>query len=103
MLLLGEDAHRLYVLKPAGVPVFPPHGHPAGDCVLRRLSEALPGRAEDWPVGFEGGIAHRLDTATSGLLLVARTPADLARLRTEFAEGSLRKFYWAHTSALVGF
>lgn len=93
-LLLGEDAHRLYLWKPPGIPVFPPHADPAGDCLLARLLARLPARLSGWPAGFEGGIAHRLDTATSGLVLAARVPADLPAVRAAFAEQRLRKVYW---------
>lgn len=80
--------------KPAGVPVFPPHADPAGDCVLARLIAADPERgAREWPPGFEGGIAHRLDTDTSGALLVADDVAELAVIRAAFASGNLRKRY----------
>lgn len=80
--------------KPSGVPVFPPHADPAGDCVLARLLAAEPGRgAGPWPAGFEGGIAHRLDTDTSGAVLVADDPAELARIRAAFVSGALRKSY----------
>ena len=80
--------------KPAGVPVFPPHADPGGDCVLARLIAASPQRAfQAWPTGFEGGIAHRLDTDTSGALLVADDVAELAALRLAFASGVLRKRY----------
>ena len=63
--------------KPAGVTVFPPHADPAGDCVLHRLLQADPWRNEPvWPEGFAGGIAHRLDTWTSGALWIADDPAE---------------------------
>jgi 23S rRNA pseudouridine1911/1915/1917 synthase len=99
MLTLGEDAARLYLWKPAGVPVFPPHADPAGDCLLARLLAAHPERAEGWPPGFAGGIAHRLDTATSGLVIAARTPGDLGRLRAEFSAQALDKEYLFATHA----
>jgi 23S rRNA pseudouridine1911/1915/1917 synthase len=99
MLVLGEDAARLYLWKPPGIPVFPPHADPAGDCLLRRLLVAMPERVEGWPAGFEGGIAHRLDTMTSGLVVAARTPADLAALRAAFASGALRKLYLFRSDA----
>lgn len=99
-VVLGEDAARVYLYKPAGLPVFPPHADPAGDCLLARWL-AAGGGAEGWPAGFEGGIAHRLDTATSGLVVAARTPADLVRLREEFSSGKLRKIYSFHTSGVV--
>ncbi|MDP2315595.1 MAG: RNA pseudouridine synthase [Pseudomonadota bacterium] len=103
MLVLGEDADRLYLWKPAGIPVFPPHADPAGDCVLARLLAARPDRAEGWPKGFEGGIAHRLDTATSGLVVAARTPEGLAPLRADFASGALGKFYLFRSDAPAPF
>lgn len=80
--------------KPAGTPVFPPHDDPLGDCVLAALLAAEPARASlPWPPGFEGGIVHRLDTPTSGALLVADDPEELARLRAAFAAGALAKRY----------
>jgi len=92
-LVIALEATRIWLYKPGGTPVFPPHADPNGDCVLRRLLAHWPERAEGWPAGFEGGIAHRLDTATSGLLLVARAPADLPPLRELFRSGALRKHY----------
>ncbi len=93
MPVLSADADRLYLFKPAGIPVFPPHADASGDCLLARLLAAAPGQAGAWPAGFEGGIAHRLDTATSGLVLAARSPEALARLRAEFSARTLRKHY----------
>ena len=82
------------VCKPAGLPVFPPHADPGGDCVLARLLAEDPRRARPaWPEGFPGGVAHRLDTSTSGALLVADDPAELAAIRAAFASGTLRKTY----------
>lgn len=92
-MFLGEDAARLYLWKPSGLPVFPPHADPSGDCLLARLVTERPERATGFPAGFEGGIAHRLDNATSGLVLAARTVEALATLRAEFAERRLRKHY----------
>ena len=80
--------------KPAGVPVFPPHADPDGDCVLKRLLAEEPVRAAlAWPEGFEGGIAHRLDTSTSGALAVADDPEELERLRALFRGRELVKTY----------
>lgn len=90
--VLGEGEGWVALAKPAGVPVFPPHAEPEGDCVLARGAAVL-SMDLAWPSGFEGGIAHRLDTATSGQILAARSLADLGRLRALFAEGGLRKAY----------
>jgi len=47
----------------------------------------------EWPVGFEGGIAHRLDISTSGALLVADSVEELRWLRELFAAKRLSKTY----------
>lgn len=90
------------MLKPAGIPVFPPHADPDGDCVLRRLLIAEPQRDQlGFPEAFAGGIAHRLDTSTSGALLVADSPAELAEIRTAFTEKTLTKTYRLRTGRTV--
>lgn len=87
------------VNKPPGVPCFPPHGDPGGDCVLRRLLDAEPSRAaHPWPDGFAGGIAHRLDVSTSGALCVADDPEELRTLREAFASKALTKTYRFRTT-----
>lgn len=99
MRILGEDDARIFLWKPAGIPVFPPHADPRGDCVLARWCALDPSRAEAWPEGYAGGIAHRLDTATSGLLVAARTLADLGLLRRQFEDRALRKHYLFRSAA----
>ena len=93
-LVVAREPAWLALSKPAGLPVFPPHDDPGGDCVLARLLREEPAQDRpDWPAGFEGGIAHRLDTATSGLLLAAASPEALATLRARFASHQLVKRY----------
>ena len=86
---LGEGERWVAWNKPAGIPVFPPHAEPDGDCLLR-LSGLDP---VGWDPKFAGGLAHRLDTPTSGQVLSAKTMADLDWLRASFAAGRLRKVY----------
>ncbi len=89
----SDAARCTFLWKPAGLPVFAPHGEPDGPSLLSWW-QAQPGFPPDpFPPGFEGGIAHRLDTATSGLVLVARTPEALVHLRAQFSRSELRKFY----------
>jgi 23S rRNA-/tRNA-specific pseudouridylate synthase len=88
-------------VKPAGLPVFPPHSDPKGDCVLHRLQNHFQPPAEGWPEGFAGGIAHRLDIPTSGQLLVAHSIEDLGWLRELFSSRSLLKRYRFLTSRVV--
>lgn len=80
--------------KPTGLTVFPLHDDPGAPCVLSGLLEREPWRGElDWPDGFAGGIAHRLDRHTSGALLVADSPDELVAIRGAFAAGAFRKTY----------
>lgn len=100
-MLLGETADLRFVAKPAGVPCFPPHASPDGDSLLARLRAAgLAGEGE-FPAGFEGGIAHRLDTLTSGFVVVAKAPPALELVRSEW--GALRKFYRFRSGGVVDF
>ncbi|MCB9668758.1 MAG: RNA pseudouridine synthase [Alphaproteobacteria bacterium] len=90
------------IAKPAGLPVFPLHADPGSDCVLARLLADHPWRSEiRWPEGFAGGIAHRLDVPTSGALLVADDPDELARIREAFADRAFVKVYRLRTAARV--
>lgn len=90
------------LFKPAGLPVFPPHDDPSGDCLLARLLRDQPHRAGfAWPQGFEAGIAHRLDTQTSGAVLAADSVEELAHLRELFQSHQLTKRYLLRTLRLV--
>ena len=66
--VVHEDEHLLVVDKPAGVVVHPGAGHRSGT-----LAQALRGVAAGGPDPERGGIVHRLDRDTSGLMLVARS------------------------------
>ncbi len=76
--VVHEDADIIVVDKPAGLVVHPGAGHRTGTLVHGLLARypdlgALgvgPGADPDRP-----GIVHRLDRGTSGLMVVARTPA----------------------------
>ena len=69
--------------------MFPPHADPNGDCLQLRAGLSGVG----WPDGFAGGLAHRLDTPTSGQVIAAQTPDDLDWIRKLFRTGQLRKTY----------
>ncbi|GLQ47194.1 ribosomal large subunit pseudouridine synthase D [Dyella lipolytica] len=68
--IVHEDPHLLVINKPAGLVVHPGAGNPAGT-VLNALLHHDPKLAE-LP---RGGIVHRLDKETSGLMVVAKTLA----------------------------
>ncbi|WP_458069899.1 23S rRNA pseudouridine(1911/1915/1917) synthase RluD [Rhodanobacter sp. BL-MT-08] len=66
--IVYEDEHLLVLNKPAGLVVHPGAGNPAGT-LLNALLHHDP-RLAELP---RGGIVHRLDKDTSGLMVVART------------------------------
>jgi 23S rRNA pseudouridine1911/1915/1917 synthase len=68
--IVHEDEHLLVLNKPAGLVVHPGAGNPAGT-LLNALLHHDPTLAE-LP---RGGIVHRLDKDTSGLMVVAKTLA----------------------------
>ncbi len=93
LAVLHEDPHLLVLDKPPGLTVHPGAGRPTGT-LAHRLLARYPEMAG---VGGPGrpGIVHRLDKDTSGLLVVARTPAAYDRLSRAFAARGIEKRYLA--------
>lgn len=92
--IIWQSDPWLALSKPAGLTVFPLHVDPEADCLLRRLRADRPGLDEvEWPDGFAGGLAHRLDRATSGMVLAAADAPALAQLRGWFSAKALTKTY----------
>lgn len=91
--ILFEDEHLAVIDKPAGIAV---HGAPGDQAPsvagwwLARLNE----RAADFDVE-RPGIVHRLDKDTSGVLLLAKTPAAQAALSSAFERRTAEKTYLA--------
>jgi 23S rRNA pseudouridine1911/1915/1917 synthase len=96
--IVFEDDMLVVLNKPAGLVVHPGQGHSSGTLVNALLARypdlaALQDEAEtstDRP-----GIVHRLDRDTSGLIVVARTPAALNHLRQQFKARTVEKTYLA--------
>ncbi len=92
--IVHADAHLVVADKPAGMP-----SHPLKPGENGTAANALVGRfpelAQVGPSPREGGLVHRLDTDTSGLLLAARTDAAHAMLRAQFSGRSVDKGYLA--------
>jgi 23S rRNA pseudouridine1911/1915/1917 synthase len=82
-----EDDDLLVVDKPAGLVVHPAAGHRTGT-----LAQALTARGI---AAERGGIVHRLDRETSGLLLVARDEDTLRTLQDELRARRIEREYLA--------
>ncbi len=90
--VLYEDEHLLVVDKAPGMVVHPAPGHPGGTLVNAVLHHfgALPGEDAARP-----GIVHRLDAGTSGVMVVARSPAARDELVRRFAAHDIERAYLA--------
>ena len=92
--IVHADQHLVVADKPAGMP-----SHPLKPGEKGTAANALVGRfpelASVGPHLREGGLVHRLDTDTSGLLLAARTGPAYEMLRKQFSERTVDKGYLA--------
>lgn len=84
--ILYEDGEALVIDKPAGLPIERP----------RRGGPSLDDHLEALKLGFQRAPmpVHRLDTDTSGCLLLARNPKALKRFNRAFEERAVVKLYW---------
>ena len=83
--VVHEDAHLLVLDKPADLLAVPGRGPDKADCLSARAQRR-------WPDAL---VVHRLDQATSGLIVLARSPAVQRQLSADFAERRVRKRYEA--------
>ncbi len=86
--VLYQDNYLLIIDKPPGLVV-----DPADSVKEVTLADIL---QKDFNIKlFRGGIVHRLDKDTSGVILVAKTLGTLESLQTEFKERVVKKEYLA--------
>ena len=79
------DTHLLVLNKPAGLLSVPGKGADKQDCLSARVQKSYP----------DALIVHRLDMATSGLMLMARGPVMQAALSKLFEIRAIHKRYVA--------
>jgi 23S rRNA pseudouridine1911/1915/1917 synthase len=92
-ILYADDA-IVVVNKPSGIPSVALR-HDEIDTVANFLLAQFPDTAAASPRALEAGIVHRLDTATSGVLLAARTDQAYRALRDQFSKRTVEKQYLA--------
>lgn len=93
-LIFHQRELILLANKPTQIPVFPKKDTPQEDSLLSRLLLQEPHRAHlQWPIGFDGGILHRLDTPTTGGVLIASSVESFVEQRELFATKQLTKRY----------
>ena len=91
--ILYEDAQIIVVDKPADMVVHPAGRHRSGTLANALAYHFNVAGGADPPV--RPGIVHRLDRATSGLVVAARTQEALSRLTVEFQQKRVEKRYAA--------
>lgn len=92
--VLYEDAALVVVDKPAGMPSHPLRPGETGTAA-NALVARHPGCADAGDDAREGGLVHRLDTDTSGVLVAARTRDAWTSVRGAFGRGAVHKRYLA--------
>jgi len=94
--ILIERPDLVAIAKPAGVPSQPLRAGELGT-IANGLAARFPECAAIGDDPRDGGLVHRLDIGTSGVLIAARTPEAYRALRDAFGAGSIDKQYLAIT------
>jgi 23S rRNA pseudouridine1911/1915/1917 synthase len=91
--IVYEDDVLLVINKPAGMVVHPGAGHSSGTLVNAVLAHCPP--IADVGGAGRGGLVHRLDKDTSGLILVGKDDATHTALQRQFKRRQVTKTYLA--------
>jgi len=89
--LVYLDEHLLVLNKPSGLLSVPGRGEDKQDCLIARAQS-------EWP---EALTVHRLDMATSGLVVIARGPEVQRNLSQAFALREVHKTYEAVVDGIL--
>lgn len=96
LTIVFEDDHLLVIDKPAGLVVHPGAGNPDGT-----LLNALLHHCPDLNLLPRGGIVHRIDKDTSGLLVVAKTLPAHTSLTAQLADKTVHREYEAIVAGVM--
>lgn len=88
--VLYEDDDCIVINKPAGILTHAQSNLVTEGTVATFLRDKLQGLE-----GARGGIVHRLDRATSGVIICAKTPEALSFMQKQFSERKAKKKYMA--------
>ena len=94
LVVLHEDASLVFIDKAAGQPSHPLQAGETGtvaNALIARYPECAAASLDE----REGGLCHRLDVETSGVLLAARSREVWTRVRETFTTRDVDKTYWA--------
>jgi 23S rRNA pseudouridine1911/1915/1917 synthase len=94
LAILYEDEFLAVVAKPAGMPAHPTRHHKQGTLANALAHHFNRDRLPDAP-WVRPGLPHRLDRATSGVMVATKTQRALSRLTIAFQERRVAKRYLA--------
>jgi tRNA pseudouridine32 synthase / 23S rRNA pseudouridine746 synthase len=89
--IVYEDESLLVLNKPAGLLSVPGRGEHLQDCALHRVQQRF----------SQALLVHRLDEATSGLLMFALSPHVQRALSLAFETRQIKKTYLAHVHGIL--
>lgn len=92
--IVFQDEHILAINKPANMPTHPLN-FVETNTALNAIIAIEPSIATAGENPREGGLVHRLDNQTSGLLVAAKHPQAFSALRDSFSVGTSTKSYIA--------
>jgi len=92
LTILYEDDDLIFIDKPADLLSVPGKGADLSDCVISRLHKHNP----------EALLVHRLDVATSGVMVFARTAHAQRHLGLQFEKRQTTKIYDAKVAGSMG-
>ncbi|MDB5259731.1 MAG: hypothetical protein JWO73_939 [Candidatus Taylorbacteria bacterium] len=110
--VLYEDANIVAINKPSGLVVHSdgktdevfltdwilkhyPKAKNVGEPIVTNETVGADGAKRESQTIYRPGIVHRLDRDTSGVMLIAKTKAGHAHLKTQFQEHTIKKKYFA--------
>ncbi len=100
--ILHEDGRLVVVNKPPGLSVVPDRSEGNGSCLEFLTRRELHARSSKPPSEYRRlRVVHRIDRWTSGLVIVAKTPAAERKIAADFEARRVRKEYLAIVSGSV--
>ncbi len=91
---LYEDDAVIVVAKPAPMACYPLRSGAVGT-VMNAVAARFPESVTAGPKPGEGGLIHRLDNGTSGVLMIARSTDGYAAMRAALKSGAIARRYLA--------
>ncbi|MFL5306745.1 MAG: RluA family pseudouridine synthase [Polyangia bacterium] len=101
LAVLAVDDDWVAIAKPAGIASHPLRAGETGtaaNALVARFPECADAAAD----AREGGLVHRLDTGTSGVLIAARSAQAWSALRRALADPTCEKVYLAEVRGAAG-